>query len=82
VTIRNHTISGLDVAIETNAYGFRGPELGAPEPGRTRVLVLGDSITWGDYLPVEEVYVARAEAHLADASGRAGERRHRRRRAA
>ncbi len=36
--------------------------------GEFRILFLGDSITWGDYLPREEVYVERLEARLNGAS--------------
>lgn len=42
-----------------NSLGLRGPELGAKEPGATRVLFLGDSITLGGRLPLEETFVAR-----------------------
>ena len=67
VVIRNHWLSHLDVHVDINSLGFRGPELAAQKaPGEYRILVLGDSITIGDYLPEEAVYVRRMEAHLRD----------------
>jgi len=65
VVIRNHYLSHRDVPMRINAHGFRDRELVVPKPeGEVRILVLGDSITWGDYLPAEEVYVERLEARL------------------
>jgi lysophospholipase L1-like esterase len=67
VLIKNHRISGRDVLMEVNSLGFRDDEL--PEkkgPDELRVLVLGDSITWGDYLPREETFVEIAESFLRD----------------
>jgi lysophospholipase L1-like esterase len=58
---------GADVTI--NSHGFRGPE---PRPGRFsghRIIVLGDSITFGNFLPIESTFASqlqqllRAEAH-------------------
>jgi lysophospholipase L1-like esterase len=65
VVIRNHYLSRRDVPMRINRHGFRDRELVVPKPeGEVRILVLGDSITWGDYLPAEEVYVERLEARL------------------
>ena len=65
VIIRNHYLSRRDVPMRINTHGFRDRELVVPKPeGEFRILVLGDSITWGDYLPAEEVYVERLEARL------------------
>ncbi|MBW1989241.1 MAG: hypothetical protein JRI97_06815 [Deltaproteobacteria bacterium] len=67
VLILNHFISRRDVHIRTNALGFRGPEVAVPKPpGVCRVLVLGDSITLGDYLPEEEGWVAALAASLEE----------------
>jgi lysophospholipase L1-like esterase len=65
VVIRNHGTSGRDVRMHINSLGFRDDEL-APQKaeGEYRILVLGDSITWGDYIDAEEVYVERAQQHL------------------
>jgi len=65
VVIRNHFLSRRDVALDINSLGFRAAEL--PEEkaaGELRVLVLGDSITLGDYLASDEVYVERIEQQL------------------
>jgi lysophospholipase L1-like esterase len=65
--VRNHATSDRDVVIEINSAGFRDDELPAfPPDDEYRVLALGDSITWGDYLPAELVWVERVEAALAD----------------
>ena len=60
--IRNHTLSGLDVEIRTNSFGFRGPELVSDE--RPKLMVVGDSITFADYLPEDEGFVARLGEEL------------------
>lgn len=65
VRILKHRLSGRDVDMQINSLGFRARELSPQKgPEEFRVLVLGDSITWGDYLPAEEVYVERAERLL------------------
>ena len=65
VRILKHRLSGLDIDMQINSLGFRDREL-SPRKGAEefRALVLGDSITWGDYLPADEVYVKRAEQLL------------------
>ena len=67
-TIRNHRVSGRDVVIETNSLGVRHPRLGAKQAGEFRLLVLGDSITLGDYLPFDETYPAQLARRLAGRS--------------
>lgn len=62
--IRNHRLNGRDVEIVTNSLGFRGPELGDKLKNQIRILVLGDSITLGDYIGYEEVYVSQLEKEL------------------
>jgi hypothetical protein len=65
VRILKHRLSGLDVDMQINSLGFRARELSPHKsPEEFRVLVLGDSITWGDYLLTDEVYVERAERLL------------------
>jgi len=63
-TIHNHTLSHRDVVIETNSLGLRHPELGPKSDDEFRVLALGDSITFGDYVPIEETYTAQLESRL------------------
>ena len=60
-SIRNHELSGLDVEIRVNSIGLRYDELGPKGPDEFRVLVLGDSITFGDFLPEEETWTRRME---------------------
>src|SRR5437867_523487 len=48
--------------VENNKYGFREREVKTPKPSDVyRVMVLGDSLTWGAGLDVEERYTAIAE---------------------
>ena len=65
-TIHDHTLSNRDVVIETNSLGLRHPELGPKSDDEFRVLVLGDSITFADYVPFEETYTALLERRLSD----------------
>lgn len=48
--IQNHTLSHQDVVIRVNSLGFRGGEVPPRTPGQFRILFLGDSITFGDYV--------------------------------
>lgn len=53
---------GADITI--NSRGFRGPE---PVPGRfpgTRIIVLGDSITFGNFLPIESTFASQLQQLL------------------
>jgi len=54
VTILNHSVSHRTVEISTNSIGYRNPEIGVKVG--TRILFLGDSITFADYLPEQEIY--------------------------
>ncbi len=69
VVIRNHYLSGKDVVMDVNSRGFRDEDLPSQKaPDELRILVLGDSITWGDYLQANEVFVKRAESLLRTAT--------------
>jgi hypothetical protein len=49
----------LDKPVTTNAFGFRDGEWDLPKPqGRRRILVVGDSFTFGNNNNVEDVYPA------------------------
>lgn len=67
VTIENHALSHRRIEIETNSLGYRNRELGAKRG--TRILFLGDSITFGDSLDEDQTFVRIVEAR-ARASGR------------
>ncbi len=45
--IKNHTLSGRDVRIQTNSIGLRYSELAPKQISKKRILFLGDSITFG-----------------------------------
>lgn len=64
--IEEHNVSGLEVELRMNSLGHRNRELG-PKQGR-RILFLGDSITFADYLPEEETFVRQVET-MARAQG-------------
>jgi len=67
VIVRNHFLSHQDVTITTNAFGFRDEEMTREKKeGEVRILVLGDSITWGDSLDATDVYVEQAQARLRE----------------
>ena len=50
-----------------NALGIRGPEIGPRRPGVRRVLVLGDSFTFGTGVEEDEAFPARIAAELTRA---------------
>lgn len=55
----------LAYRVHVNALGLRGPEIErTPPPGRTRILVVGDSQTFGYYLEESETWPAQLEASL------------------
>ena len=62
--IHGHRLNARDIEIRTNSLGFRNRELGPKET--TRVLFLGDSITFGDYVDENETFVRRIEALSRD----------------
>ena len=68
VIVRNNALSHRDIPISINSIGLRYPELGPKEPGEYRVLVLGDSITMGDYVLEEETIPGQME-QLAKSCG-------------
>ena len=52
----------FNVAIHINSQGIRDKEYSTPKPSRTyRICVLGDSMTFGHGLEIEDVYAERLE---------------------
>jgi lysophospholipase L1-like esterase len=59
--------SKFGIPFRVSAQGFRSPEVAVPKPAGThRVLVLGDSVTWGAGVREEETFSRRLEAELGD----------------
>src|SRR5262245_49164681 len=50
------TWGAVPYTVKTNSLGLRGRELEAKEPGRKRILALGDSITDGFFSDNEDTY--------------------------
>ena len=63
VLIKNHQLGHRDIPIRINSNGFRGEELRIKTTDEFRILVLGDSITWGDYLFEDEIFHSFLDAH-------------------
>jgi hypothetical protein len=65
VTIENHRLSHKKVVIETNSIGYRNPEIPVKpdDPNYKRILFLGDSIIFQDYLNEDETIVRQVETH-------------------
>lgn len=60
---------GCEVSV--NSLGFRDREYERQKPdGVTRILVLGDSITFGNHMPVADTYPEQLEALCAEAGAR------------
>jgi lysophospholipase L1-like esterase len=52
--------------VRTNAFGFRGPDWAVPKPSGTfRVMVLGDSLSFGNLVAYEDTFAARLQRALA-----------------
>lgn len=57
----------IGVPVTINSYGLRGEEISTPKPPDTvRIVVVGDSITFGYGIPVEDTYVKVLEKRLND----------------
>jgi len=57
----------LDQPVRTNSYGFRGAEWEMPKPeGRIRIMCLGDSLTFGNAVRIEETYPKVLERKLKE----------------
>jgi len=65
IIVKNHQVSHADVYVDINSRGFRDEELPVEKGDKEiRILVLGDSITLGSYLPAEKVYGELVEKNL------------------
>jgi lysophospholipase L1-like esterase len=61
----------MGVDVRTNSDGLRDRDFGAtPQPGVTRIMMLGDSLTFGWGVPEEKTYSKRLEGMLARAGHR------------
>jgi len=60
--VENHRLSQRDIYLRTNSIGYRNPEIG--EKRGTRVLFLGDSITFADYVQEAETWVRLVEGRF------------------
>jgi len=58
------------VMVSTNALGFRDRELEPKQDGELRILLLGDSITFGYGVTAEETYGRKLESILSSRLGR------------
>jgi lysophospholipase L1-like esterase len=61
---------GRDVPVTTNRDGFRGADWEPPDPQALRLLVFGDSVTFGFLLREEEAWPALLRARLEQRLGR------------
>ena len=58
-------ISKFGIPLHVNSLGLRSPEIAVPKPaGQKRVLVLGDSVTFGSGVPEEQSFSRRLESTL------------------
>jgi hypothetical protein len=64
--ITNHHLSRKDVKFSTNSLGFRDEEIGKKGEHDYRILVLGDSITLGDFVQADETYPADIQRLLSE----------------
>lgn len=64
ILVKDHYLSHTDVELSTNSLGFRGREISNDKKDEFRILVLGDSITLGDYIDEAETYPAMLEKSL------------------
>jgi lysophospholipase L1-like esterase len=61
---------GMEMEVRVNRIGLRDRERGPKDPGTTRILILGDSFTFGWGVPYEEAYGPQTERLLRKRLGR------------
>jgi len=67
----NQTLRVRSFEVETNSLGMRGRNVAPePAPGTWRILVVGDSVAFGEGLPVEKAFPALLEQSLQAATHR------------
>ena len=59
----------LSFQVTTNSNGLRDREIGPKPSGGKRILVLGDSFTWGDGVDLDDTYAKRLERLLNERCG-------------
>ncbi len=59
VVIEQHHVSGRRIEVRTNSVGYRNPEIRGGDS--RRILFLGDSITFADFVDESETYVRLVE---------------------
>jgi len=64
-----HVSAEFSVPIHINSHGYRGPEFDPRDPEGLRILVLGDSFTFGHGCTAEECYVSVLGRALEDSLG-------------
>lgn len=65
--------SEFETYVRINSHGLRGPEVPYEKPADTfRVLVVGDSFTFGAQVNEEQTFVSRLQGYLRDRVHRAG----------
>ncbi len=73
--ITGHHMARQDIEFSTNSLGYRDREIGPKSDRDYRILVLGDSITLGDYVQQDQTYPAYVERALIQSGHRALEDR-------
>ncbi len=68
--ITRHHLSRTDIAFSTNSLGYRDEEIGEKGDRDYRILVLGDSITLGDFVEADQTYPALIERYLNEDNAR------------
>lgn len=63
-TIEGHPVSGKTVMLRVNSLGLRGQEISAKKELGQRILLMGDSIIFGDYLMEEETIPSLVASQL------------------
>ena len=64
--IDGHDLSKKRVSFSTNSLGYRHEELRFKTDTDVRILAVGDSITFQEYLPLEETYPFQVEKYIRE----------------